>query len=805
MQRERARIARRIVFVSPGNSWRGSDFGGTWRPSSGADWARCPTSRRHFEIRKRAVLGLVLASTLAAGCPGPTTPRDAGRLDTGTTDTGTTDTGMTDTGMVVTDTGGGNCGNGAIDTGEECDGANLDGETCVSQGHAGGTISCNAACQLDESACTEDPCGNGALDAGEDCDGAMLGTGTCVSEGFVSGALRCAADCTYDTATCSACGDGGIDAGEACDGTALGTNTCVTLGYTGGTLACNADCTLNEAACVNAACGNAMLEAGEDCDGTRFPAGTSCTTFGFALGTLSCNADCTTNTAACTDCGNGAINGVEACDGTAFGTRTCVTEGFTMGSLACTPTCTLNTSGCSIGACGNGAVEAGETCDDGNVSAGDGCSATCAPETGYACTGMPSSCDPVCGDGAIVGGETCDGTNFGGATCTSLGFVGGGTLACSATTCLRNTSGCLATNCGNGTVNTGEECDDSNTVALDGCSPSCQIEATFNLPVRLVGTVGTSGRVEVRFGGAWRDVCDDGLSTGPTPVTSTFATTVCRQMGFTGTGHRVFTIGGGSATPVMDNVVCTGTEPNLSQCSFNGWGIENCNGDEAIGVTCVPAEGDVRLAGGTDSMSGRLQVFHLGAWGEVCDDIFETSRYGMTTVCQQLGYRSGVNSNAFSAPGDVFALDNLTCTGTERRVASCSHNAFFDENCVGAEAQGVVCTEYREGDTRVVGGSGRNNGRLEVLHQNIWGTVCDDLLETPTSTTAMNFSGVSCRQLGFTGGASLTTGFADGPDPIVLDDLMCVGTETALLMCPARAFGTHNCSHPEDVGLNCTP
>jgi cysteine-rich repeat protein len=43
-------------------------------------------------------------------------------------------------------------------------------------------------------------------------------------------------------------------------------------------------------------------------------------------------------------------------------------------------------------ACGNNLVEPGETCDDGGVAAGDGCSATCQVEAGYECTGAPSTC-----------------------------------------------------------------------------------------------------------------------------------------------------------------------------------------------------------------------------------------------------------------------------------------------------------------------------------------------------------------------------------------------------------------------------
>lgn len=63
--------------------------------------------------------------------------------------------------------------------------------------------------------------------------------------------------------------------------------------------------------------------------------------------------------------------------------------------------------------CGNGTLESGETCDDRNVVSGDGCSALCATETGYTCTGAPSVCtkNPVCGNGTQEGAEECDDGN----------------------------------------------------------------------------------------------------------------------------------------------------------------------------------------------------------------------------------------------------------------------------------------------------------------------------------------------------------------------------------------------------------
>lgn len=107
------------------------------------------------------------------------------------------------------------CGNGAIEPGEACDGMNLGGKTCQSQGFAGGSLSCNPNCSLNTSGCTL--CGNGQIDPGEACDGMNLGGKTCQSQGFGSGTLTCNANCSLNTTSCSLCGNGIVDVGENCD------------------------------------------------------------------------------------------------------------------------------------------------------------------------------------------------------------------------------------------------------------------------------------------------------------------------------------------------------------------------------------------------------------------------------------------------------------------------------------------------------------------------------------------------------------------------------------------------------------
>jgi hypothetical protein len=57
----------------------------------------------------------------------------------------------------TTDSGDPVCGNGVVDDGEQCDGGNLGGFTCVDLGYSGGTLACDpVTCTYDASACVTD-------------------------------------------------------------------------------------------------------------------------------------------------------------------------------------------------------------------------------------------------------------------------------------------------------------------------------------------------------------------------------------------------------------------------------------------------------------------------------------------------------------------------------------------------------------------------------------------------------------------------------------------------------------------------
>ena len=50
---------------------------------------------------------------------------------------------------------------------------------------------------------------------------------------------------------------------------------------------------------------------------------------------------------------------------------------------------------------------------------------------------------------------------------------------------------------------------------------------------------------------------------------------------------------------------------------------------------------------------------------------------------------------------------------------------------------------------------------------------------------------------------AITTGFTNGEGVIWLDGVMCTGTESEILRCPARPLGSHSCVHDNDAGVRC--
>ena len=109
-------------------------------------------------------------------------------------------------------------------------------------------------------------------------------------------------------------------------------------------------------------------------------------------------------------------------------------------------------------------------------------------------------------------------------------------------------------------------------------------------------------------------------------------------------------------------------------------------------IALCPAEGDVRLVGGATNNEGRVEVYHNGQWGTVCDDLWDID--DAMVVCRQLNFDFAVSAHGtstFGAGTGPIHYDNVNCNGTEERLADCPHNGIGIHNCVHFEDAGVVC------------------------------------------------------------------------------------------------------------------
>jgi cysteine-rich repeat protein len=364
--------------------------------------------------------------------------------------------------------------------------------------------------------------------------------------------------------------------------------------------------------------------------------------------------------------------------------------------------------------CGNGIVEPGEVCDDGNTVSGDGCSADCTSDescgngivdtdvgeqcddgNNVSCDGCSADCksDETCGNGIIdkCKGETCDdGNRVGGDGCSANcqsnekcgnGFVdtslgeqcdpGGNvqTAMCEAD--------CKLHKCGDGILNklAGEECDDGNNVSGDGCDDKCRIEKCGNKRVEddeqcddgVNALNGPCPACRLAVCGdfhTWttpappKEECDE----GPMPSPHGACPALCKDARC-GDGY-LWNLEGGTEqcdTSGVDSAQCNGGTCLFSMCGdgyTNRVAGEQCDSSGVDSPTCVGATCMTSICG---------DMYTNAAAGEQCDLGMANSDTGAcTSTCQNPrcgdGYVEAGVEQCDSGGVDTSTCNAGTCT-----------------------------------------------------------------------------------------------------------------------------------------------
>jgi hypothetical protein len=322
------------------------------------------------------------------------------------------------------------CGNGKVETGEECDGTNLNNKTCQSfnANYNATGLSCGANCKFVQTGCSakscwrNSDCSNGYVckTAGLDTANYYYCTGTqyphsCNTTPFTTTTLKnqCAA---------SYLGLGGTYFSDAVVATSTKYTECKT--------ACESaryennnqdlcDWVVSNGRCMSPtpviACTSFTYSDWKPCASgiryrdvlTQLPAG--------------CSGGNPETWEACNNCGNGIIDGTEVCDTTQFGTNTCQnrTAKYWSGSLTCTDGCSVISEASCSGFCGDGNCQM--SYENNTNCAVDCLPAACVAKTcadlGATCGSWSNGCGSTincggCDDGDACTDDTCNAVTF---------------------------------------------------------------------------------------------------------------------------------------------------------------------------------------------------------------------------------------------------------------------------------------------------------------------------------------------------------------------------------------------------------
>uniref|UniRef100_A0A8B9Y599 SRCR domain-containing protein n=1 Tax=Bos mutus grunniens TaxID=30521 RepID=A0A8B9Y599_BOSMU len=232
---------------------------------------------------------------------------------------------------------------------------------------------------------------------------------------------------------------------------------------------------------------------------------------------------------------------------------------------------------------------------------------------------------------------------------------------------------------------------------------------------------------------------------------------------------------------------CKGEERKLHFCPRVPCPGGICHHSGAVQVICSAYSEVQLMTNGSSQCEGQVEMNISGQWRALCASHWTLANANV--VCCQLSCGVAISTHRgshFMEGGDQISTVRVP---QDRRPFSFPRSMPHCPISLSSDSRQL----------RLVHGGGPCAGRVEILDQGSWGTICDDGLD-------LDDARVVCRQLGSGDALNATRSahFGAGSGPIWLDDVNCAGNESLVWRCPSRGWGQHYCRHKQDAGVICS-